>query len=669
MKRILHTIAIFLGATMLLASCDDTSTQPIEPPVTKQMSVSFNGTELTLPYNAAKSVTYSVSDASGTPKVTVSGLPEGITSSAKGDATGGEVSFLSVLDEERTITAKITVADNKTSVSKDITLHTEKKPQSFSVNLDAETVTLMAGSPSQLTYSTAAAAGDVTVTLQDAPKSIWIENAYDKAKGTGALTFSTSLEDETTQNATLVFNDTKTSINKTVSIHVLTLTKAPGDPEVNADSNVIYPAETGVVTEFTFTVPCGSAIDEISISSTSGINAELQTSQDKKSGKVKVSAKSGMTDSETFTLKAKNSAGESSKTVTVVKAVLELSSSSTEVTFQETSGSFQVNTNLEYTVKSEEEFISASRNSGTVSFTVKENPYWIARTGKITVSDSRDILKKTFTVTQAMTTGSHASDLEALMAIYESLNMKEWTETGSFQYKIANWGTDARPDYWAGTRWSASQGNGRCNGLGFTGPQPKSTGIFPEELGHLTELVELGMAGAEVRPPLPNSIKNLLKLKSLNCWCADKLVMALDDWQGLKELVLNKANKLREINFESCNLYGPVPEWVGEGEITWCLGHNHLSGQIPDKVANNERWNKITSTIDTPNCPGGAEYTNSQFNPSKYNVTSDGYYYDVSPLDKMIYTQKDNYALWIGERPANTKFVNDEHGGHWEWTN
>ena len=667
MKRILHTIAIFLGATLVLASCDDTSTQPIEPPVTKQMSVSFNGTELTLPYNSAKSVTYSVSNASGTPKVTVSGLPEGITSSAKGDATGGEVSFLSVLDEEKTITAKITVADNKTTVSKDITLHTEKKPQSFSVNLDAETVTLMAGSPSQLTYSTAAAAGDVTVTLQDVPKSIWIENAYDKAKGTGALTFSTSLEDETTQNATLVFNDTKTSINKTVSIHVLTLTKAPGDPEVNTDNNVIYPAGTGVVTEFTFTVPCGSAIDEISISSTSGINAELQTSQDKKSGKVKVSAKSGMTGSETFTLKAKNSAGESSKTVTVVKAVLELSSSSTEVTFQETSGSFQVNTNLEYTVKSEEEFISASRNSGTVSFTVKENPYWTARTGKITVSDSRDILKKTFTVTQAMTTGSHASDLEALMAIYESLNMKEWTEMGSFQYKIANWGTDARPDYWAGTRWSASQGNGRCNGLGFAGPQPNSTGIFPEELGHLTELIELDIR-IELHAPLPNSIKNLLKLKYINCWGTIELPMALDDWTGLKELVLNKANKLREINFESCNLYGPVPEWVGEGEIAWCLAHNHFSGQIPDKVANNAKLNERIWVIDTPNTPGGAEYTNSQFDPSKYEISSDGWTYYVTGIEKLIYTQKDNYALWIGERPTNTKFVNDEHGGHWEWT-
>ena len=30
--------------------------------------------------------------------------------------------------------------------------------------------------------------------------------------------------------------------------------------------------------------------------------------------------------------------------------------------------------------------------------------------------------------------------------------------------------------------------------------------------------------------------------------------------------------------------------------------------------------------------------------------------------------QNDNYALWVGERPENTKWVEDSHGGHWEWT-
>ena len=46
---------------------------------------------------------------------------------------------------------------------------------------------------------------------------------------------------------------------------------------------------------------------------------------------------------------------------------------------------------------------------------------------------------------------------------------------------------------------------------------------------------------------------------------------------------------------------------------------------------------------------------------------TDGISVYMTGIECEIYTQKDNYALWIGERPENTKWVEDEFGGHWEW--
>ena len=38
--------------------------------------------------------------------------------------------------------------------------------------------------------------------------------------------------------------------------------------------------------------------------------------------------------------------------------------------------------------------------------------------------------------------GSNATDREALIAIAESLNMKEWEDHGSFGFYLSNWCTD-----------------------------------------------------------------------------------------------------------------------------------------------------------------------------------------------------------------------------------
>ena len=61
------------------------------------------------------------------------------------------------------------------------------------------------------------------------------------------------------------------------------------------------------------------------------------------------------------------------------------------------------------------------------------------------------------------------------------------------------------------------------------------------------------------------------------------------------------------------------------------------------------------------------------FDKSKYKTLDAGigdgaFWYVVTNGEAIIYSQADNYALWVGERPSNTKLVDDKFGGHWEWT-
>ena len=56
------------------------------------------------------------------------------------------------------------------------------------------------------------------------------------------------------------------------------------------------------------------------------------------------------------------------------------------------------------------------------------------------------------------------------------------------------------------------------------------------------------------------------------------------------------------------------------------------------------------------------------YNKTKYEKSEDGWYYFVPQGEAMMFLQADNYALWVGERPSNTTWVNDKFGGHGEWT-
>ena len=61
-------------------------------------------------------------------------------------------------------------------------------------------------------------------------------------------------------------------------------------------------------------------------------------------------------------------------------------------------------------------------------------------------------------------------------------------------------------------------------------------------------------------------------------------------------------------------------------------------------------------------------FDKSKFKKLDRKIGDGSFWYDVTAGESIIYGQADNYALWVGKRPSNTKWVDDKFGGHWEWT-
>lgn len=664
--------SLFLAATFIIltaATCGpDINPIPDEPK--KNLSVTLNETSVTLPFETEVKMNYNYTDAEGTLIVDSKNMPDGISfTNNVTSQSEGNITFLSKLDSDKEYKVSLIFGDKNKTISKDITLKTLKKETPFSIDIETSEISLVYDEEYKLEYTAISPKGDVSAQFKNTVDGISLSNAFNKDTNKGTLTFKTSLKESKDISGTVVFSDGNTSQEKELNFKTSAWSVKPSEPEVELTSDKVYPYPSNVATEIPFTVKCESSIDEVTVEAGTGLKATVNTAADKKSGTISVVAEGSLGASASVTITAKNSGGSASKSFTLEKAYLDLSGYNCNVPYTGTKDAYNfiISSNLEYDVNVEDsakDYVSCTVQNNSVNFNVTENPKWEIRTAKITVSDKKNVLSRDFVITQAMTEGSNASDREALMAIYESLNMKEWTDYGSFGTYYRNWGTDVSMDKWLGLDWSDYEGKGRCVYIHLLGEQPNSTGVIPEELGHLTKLREFRLFPGHHITKLPNSIKNLVYLKEFTL-LANVMDMDLKDWTGLTELMNNPNSKLQSICFDETKLHGTYPEWTtrfdkdGQLGITGC----HFSGQVPDAVTKCEFWKKKyaydANALEA--CP--------RFDKTKYEKSEDGWYYFVPQGEAMMFLQADNYALWIGTRPSNTKWVDDKFGGHWEWTN
>ena len=662
MKKFFYSL---VTAFTIIAFTQCAPETPAEPE--KFLSATLNQTSVVLPYSEPVKVDYALSDANGKVTVEMQGLPSGVsyTNTFTGE-TSGYIELISTLDENKDIDTKVTFKDQKTSVSKDLKLQTTKKEIPFSVTVDNPVIALTYGQATEKEYSAVGLKRDLAVAFKTTPDGITMSNTFDKASGKGKLSFETTLTTETEKKATVVFSDGASTQEVEFTFNTGNWSVAPSEPVVHLESEIIYPAEYNINLAIPFTIECQSAIDEVTVSSGTGLETSLELASDKRSGYIKVKAKPELGSNANVVLKAKNAAGESSKTFSLVKAFLTVDHESYNVAAKGTTTQYSLNisTNLDIEVKVNDpnKFVNANAGGTTVTFTVAENTTMTQRTATIKISEPKNLMNKSVLITQAGTEGDNASDRAALIAIYNALNMKEWEDYGSFGYYYKNWCTDEPMDKWLGVELTGYNGEGRVWQIALLGEQPKSTGYIPEELGQLTKLTEFKIYPGHKISHVPESIKNLVNLKSL-CFLDDIMDMDLSSWTGLTELMNNPNRKLEDICFSGTGLHGTIPEWIstfsydGQFSIDGC----HFSGQVPEKVASAGFWSKKYMYDAT------ALEACSRFDKTKYNKSEDGWYYEVPQGEAMMYLQADNYALWVGERPSNTKWVDDKFGGHWEW--
>ena len=83
-------------------------------------------------------------------------------------------------------------------------------------------------------------------------------------------------------------------------------------------------------------------------------------------------------------------------------------------------------------------------------------------------------------------TAEYIKDYEALKAIWESLDGKDWNFYGDATFKGANWNFNKELDMWGDQPGVTLNSNGRVTGLVLAGFGAK--GIVPDAIGQLTEL-------------------------------------------------------------------------------------------------------------------------------------------------------------------------------------
>ena len=88
-------------------------------------------------------------------------------------------------------------------------------------------------------------------------------------------------------------------------------------------------------------------------------------------------------------------------------------------------------------------------------------------------------------------TKEYIKDYEALKAIWESLQGKEWSFYGDATFKGANWNFNKELDMWGDQPGVTLNSNGRVTGLVLAGFGAK--GIVPDAIGQLTELQVLNL--------------------------------------------------------------------------------------------------------------------------------------------------------------------------------
>lgn len=530
-------------------------------------------------------------------------------------------------------------------------------PKDLSVNLYVNPVTICYGETLDVGFYAKDYVGNVTVSAPSVPEGLTVAGTFDKSKGEGMISITSSIPADSEINLPLDFSDnaSKTTIN----LVVRTSKQYKGQISMVPNSDAIYPYPSNMPVEISYSISDFDA-DELNVEFSEGLTGSL----DKTNNKIIVLATESLGTEGTVTLKASNKKMEISRTLTLKKAQIALNITTYSAPIEGGQTTVTVKSNVKYhcQITDGEGMLTVTNEGDIYTITVSANTGMDTRRAYVNFIDENEILKETLSVVQTVKTSAE-TDYQALKEIFDALDGPNWgnvyDEDGRYLYGdddvLTTWFIKENLDDWifVGAYGPTDPKNyNRVFRLGFS-YAPCRRGVMPDALGRLDMMWAFYMYGSNVTG-LPDNLGNLTRMREFVIQ-NNPLNFRLDTHKGLMDMIHN-APQLNWFSLVKCGLYGSIPEWLGDmmngktennGGIDINLEANYLSGQVPDKVVKVAGWNRV-------NC---------------IDLDRDGIGEMITDGELALRQQGDHgeYALWVGEKPDNVKFVEDEHGGHWEW--
>ena len=160
------------------------------------------------------------------------------------------------------------------------------------------------------------------------------------------------------------------------------------------------------------------------------------------------------------------------------------------------------------------------------------------------------------------------SDRDVLVTLYDATGGPDWADN-------ENWLTEAPLGEWYGVD---TDEDGRVTALWLQ--NNGLDGQLPAELGHLSELRDLGLGNNHLWGPLPAELGNLAALTTL--------VIANTDLSGTIPAQLGNLAELTVLTLAGTELTGPIPPELGKlaNLNSLSLDYNALEGAIPPELGN-----------------------------------------------------------------------------------
>ena len=362
---------------------------------------------------------------------------------------------------------------------------------------------------------------------------------------------------------------------------------APVISELSTSSLIIYPLECNRKETLTVSV---TGAETVYTSCGQGVAAEI-TKGDNDVYTVVVSALENLPSKSSVMIVAKNKDGESSESVNIASAYIDIDKESFNAADAGATVTVSYSSNVGATARIEPEcsgWIHLESISNSVNVKIDRNKDYESRCGYVMFVDSKGLLTKEFKVTQDAAINYNKLEKEALIALYNSTDGKNWkklsSEIGGTLISVENWCTDEPLSTWYGVELN-SEGHVVYLHLSDLG----LTGTLPEELGNLIYCQELWLGGNNLSGELPKRIGEMQSLKDL---AADGMSLS----GNLNESSLTTvADHLKSVSLSGNSFTGSFPEWISKmpENCNFWLQNNCLSGKIPDSVQSHPAWSRL----------------------------------------------------------------------------